>query len=57
MKIKRLKELKQRMVREKDLSKIWLFYMDNFADHAEFTDLGEPIQNDYLDVWQNRKNQ
>jgi hypothetical protein len=50
MKIKRLKELKQRIVREKDLSKIWLFYMDNFADHAEFTDLGEPIQNDYLDA-------
>jgi hypothetical protein len=50
MKITRLKELKQRMLREKDLSKIWLFYMDHFADHAEFTELGKPIQNEYLDA-------
>jgi hypothetical protein len=32
MKIKRLKELKQKLIAEKDLSDIWLFYMDHFVD-------------------------
>jgi hypothetical protein len=41
-------ELKQKLTQEKDLSEIWSFYMDHFADHAEFTDLGEPTPNDYL---------
>jgi hypothetical protein len=50
MNIKRLKELKEKIIKEKDLSKIWLFYMDHFADHAEFTELGEPVQNDYLEA-------
>ena len=27
--------------REQKLDLVWLFYMDHFADHAEFTDLGE----------------
>lgn len=48
MKIKRWKELKQKLTNEKDLDKIWLFYMDHFADHPEFTDLGQPAQNQYL---------
>ena len=50
MKIERLQELKVKLTQEKDLSKIWLFYMDHFADHQEFTNLGEPTHNDYLDV-------
>ncbi|NDJ26266.1 hypothetical protein GS682_32830 [Nostoc sp. B(2019)] len=43
MNIDRLQSLKQKLASEADLSNIWLFYMDHFADHAEFTDLGEPI--------------
>ncbi len=48
MEIQRLLELKEILTNEKDLSKIWSFYMDHFADHAEFTDLGEPATNKYL---------
>jgi hypothetical protein len=48
--IKRLQQLKRKLTKEKDLSKIWLFYMDHFADHQEFIDLGEPTQDDYLNA-------
>jgi hypothetical protein len=50
MKINRLQELKQKLTTEKDLSDIWLFYMDHFADQPEFTDLGEPAYNEYLNA-------
>ena len=50
MNIERLQELKQKLINEKDLSQIWLFYMDHFADHQDFTELGKPTHNDYLDV-------
>jgi hypothetical protein len=50
MNIERLQELKQKMINDKDLSQIWLFYMDHFADHQAFTELGKPAHNDYLDV-------
>ncbi len=49
MNIDRLQELKQKLTIEADLSNIWLFYMDHFADHAEFTELGKPTHNQYLD--------
>ncbi|BAZ02730.1 hypothetical protein NIES37_67430 [Tolypothrix tenuis PCC 7101] len=48
MNINRLQELKQKLTHDADLSNIWLFYMDHFADHPEFTDMGEPIHNEYL---------
>lgn len=50
MKIERLQELKQKLTNEADLSNIWLFYMDHFADYREFTELGEPAPNEYLDA-------
>ncbi|MEH1860799.1 MAG: hypothetical protein V7L21_23020 [Nostoc sp.] len=50
MKINRLQELKQKLTDVADLSHIWLFYMDHFADQPEFTDLGEPAYNEYLDA-------
>jgi hypothetical protein len=50
MNINRLQELKQKLKDEANLSQIWLFYMDHFADHPEFTDLGQPAQNNYLDA-------
>ncbi|NDJ25757.1 hypothetical protein GS682_30065 [Nostoc sp. B(2019)] len=49
MNIDQFQELKRKLTSEADLSNIWLFYMDHFADHAEFTDLGEPAYNEYLD--------
>lgn len=50
MKIERWQELKQKLTDEADLSTIWLFYMDHFADHPQFTDLGEPAHSEYLDA-------
>lgn len=50
MKIDRLQELKQKLTAVADLSDIWSFYMDHFADQPEFTDLGEPAYNEYLDA-------
>ena len=50
MKIDRLQELKQKLTVETDLSHIWSFYMDHFADDPEFTELGEPADNQYLDA-------
>ncbi len=50
MKIERLPELKQKLANEADLSNIWSFYMDHFADHREFTELGEPAHNEYLNT-------
>ncbi|MBD2502847.1 hypothetical protein [Anabaena azotica] len=50
MNINRLQELKQKLTLESDLSSIWSFYMDNFADHPEFIELGEPAHNKFLDT-------
>ncbi|MEC4817793.1 MAG: hypothetical protein SAK29_31655 [Scytonema sp. PMC 1069.18] len=50
MKINRLQELKQKLTNEADLSNIWLFYMDHFADDPKFTELGEPAYNEYLNA-------
>ena len=50
MKIDRLQSLKQKLTNEADLPDIWLFYIDHFAPRPEFTDLGEPTDNEYLDA-------
>lgn len=50
MNIDQLQELKRKLTNDADLSDIWLFYMDHFADLPEFTDLGEPAYNEYLDA-------
>lgn len=45
-----LESLKQKLSEEKDLSSVWSFYMDNFADYQEFTNLGEPTKNPLLEA-------
>ena len=50
MNLNQLKQLKQKLAQEKNLSLVWSFYQDNFADHEEFTDLGEPIKNPTLEA-------
>ncbi len=50
MKINRLHELKQKLTNESDLSKIWLFYMDHFADKPEFTELGDRAESEFLNT-------
>ena len=39
--LNRLDQLKLMLSHEPKLDLVWSFYMDYFADHAEFTDLGE----------------
>jgi hypothetical protein len=46
--IKRLDQLKLMLSHEKELSLVWLFYMDNFADHKEFTDMGERTTHSFI---------
>lgn len=48
-KLKRLDQLKLMVSHEKDLSVIWSFYMDHFADYKEFTDLGKPTTNSLIE--------
>ncbi len=45
----RFKQLKQKMSKEKDLSKVWYYYMDHFSDHAAFTEMGQPERNPYVE--------
>lgn len=46
--LKKLKELRLRLDREKNLGKLWEFYLDRFADHPEFIDFGEPVDHPFL---------
>jgi hypothetical protein len=39
----RWRELKQKMTDESDLSVIWSYYMDHFADQPKFVTLGAPV--------------
>jgi hypothetical protein len=48
MKLEKLYQLKEKLQQEKDLSKIWSYYMDEFGDIPEFSDFGEPVQQDSL---------
>jgi hypothetical protein len=50
MDIDRLKELRRKLVIDKDLSEVWEFYMDHFADHEAFTDLGERADHEFIDA-------
>lgn len=44
-----LEQLKQKLVREKDLSRVWNYYMDHFADHQAFIEQGEPVRHSLLE--------
>ena len=48
MKIEKLSQLKEKLQKETDLSKIWLYYMDEFGDRPEFSNLGEPVRQEFL---------
>jgi hypothetical protein len=50
MNINLLQKLKQKLKQEPKLADIWGFYMDHFADHEEFTDMGEPLRDEVLDA-------
>jgi hypothetical protein len=48
MKLEKLSQLKEKLQKETDLSKIWLYYMDEFGDRPEFSNLGESVRQDFL---------
>ncbi len=50
MNLELLEQLKQKLDHEKKLSSVWSFYMDYFAAHREFTDLGEPTENSLIEA-------
>jgi hypothetical protein len=50
MNINLLQKLKQKLQQEPKLADIWEFYMDHFADHQEFTDMGTPLRDEVLDA-------
>jgi hypothetical protein len=50
MNINLFQKLKQKLRQEPILADIWGFYMDHFADHQEFTDMGEPLRDEVLDA-------
>jgi hypothetical protein len=45
----RLEKLKSMLIRDKNLSTIWDFYMDHFADHLEFIQMGNRTSNPMLE--------
>jgi hypothetical protein len=50
MNIIQWQELKRQLVEGPDLAKIWLYYMDHFADLPEFIELGDTTRNSYLEA-------
>jgi hypothetical protein len=50
MNINLLQKLKQKLKQEPLLADIWRFYMDRFADHPEFTQMGEPLHSEQLEA-------
>jgi hypothetical protein len=50
MKPHHFKQLKHKLLKEKDFSNVWTFYMDNFTDLPEFTDMGEPKKSELLEA-------
>ncbi len=46
----RWRELKRKLTDESDLSEIWLYYMDHFADYPKFTNMGSRVTDPYLDA-------
>jgi hypothetical protein len=50
MDIRQLVQLQAKLTAEKDLSEIWTFYMDTFADHPEFLDFGDQGSSSFLEA-------
>jgi hypothetical protein len=44
-----LQELQEKLMREKDLSVIWEYYMDHFADLPELVDVSQPKRHKFLE--------
>jgi hypothetical protein len=45
-----LPELKHKLLYEKQLSQVWSFFMDQFADHEEFAGFGAPASHPFVET-------
>jgi hypothetical protein len=50
MDLARLPELKQKLLHENDLARVWDFFMDHFADRQQFTALGERAHDNFVET-------
>ena len=50
MTLNRFQVLKHKMVNEADLSRVWLYWMDNFVDDPGFVNLGDKTRDDFLET-------
>ena len=50
MDLSKLDELKRRLVHEKDFTKTWGFFLDEFATDQDFIDLGEAVSDEAIET-------
>jgi hypothetical protein len=50
MELDRLPELKHELLHEEELSEVWQFFLDHFADDPEFADFGELIRHPFVEA-------
>ena len=50
MDLARLQELRQELLHEEQLSRIWTFFMDHIGDKEEFTAIGKEVRDPFLEA-------
>ncbi len=50
MDLTQIPALKHKLLYEKQLSEVWSFFMDHFADHPEFAGFGEPTRHPFVET-------
>jgi hypothetical protein len=50
MDLTQLQELQEKLMRETDLSSVWEYYMDNFADLPELVEMSQRKSNKFLEA-------
>ena len=50
MELTRLQELKQKLLHDKDLAPVWLYFLDHFAENPAFIALGERVDHPLVEA-------
>ena len=50
MDLTRLQELKQKLLHDKDLAPVWLYFLDHFAENPAFIALGERVDHPLVEA-------
>ncbi len=48
MDLVRFRELKRKLLHDKELPPVWAFFLDHFGENIEFMQLGERTENEFL---------